>query len=414
MVKLHRLIGHLPMVLHPNPEARAGRRPGRRRDARRRQPARRPTCRSSSSPTASARAPSFFRHVNYDLLNRPNVRLRVDDGRNFLSLTRDRFDVATADLIQPIHAGAGNLYSREYFTLVRDALADGGLVLQWIGHRPETQYKLIMRTFLEVFPHTTLWLDGQLMVGSLAPLTLSPDLVQRKRARPETRLALDEVGLDSFETLTSWYLAGPDELRRFVGAGSAADRRSAAGRIPPVAACQRPARRSWRGCGATSAAHRAMTTRCRAPSTPCSSTPAVCSCIRTGRASPPRSSTAASDERAALAAAEPHAKREMDLGTLMARTDDRQRGWILLRLRAAPRRPRRRDAGGGRGPGRGARVPRRAQRVGARARRRRADAGGSARARRAARRGVERQRPAARDVRSRRPHAACRRHPRLA
>lgn len=33
---------------------------------------------------------------------------------------------------------------------------------------------------------------------------------------------------------------------------------------------------------------------------------------------------------AALTAAEPHAKREMDLATLMARTDDRQRGWIYF------------------------------------------------------------------------------------
>ena len=33
---------------------------------------------------------------------------------------------------------------------------------------------------------------------------------------------------------------------------------------------------------------------------------------------------------AALTAAEPHAKREMDLATLMARTDDRQRGWTYF------------------------------------------------------------------------------------
>jgi spermidine synthase len=103
--------------------------------------------------------------------------------------------------------------------LIRGALAEGGLVLQWIGHRPASQYKLIMRTFLDVFPHTTLWVGGQLMVGAMAPLRLSPALVDGKRARPETRLALDDIGLDSFATLTSWYVAGPDQLRRFVGDG---------------------------------------------------------------------------------------------------------------------------------------------------------------------------------------------------
>ena len=218
MVRLHRLIGHLPMVLHPNPRRAlvvglgGGATPGAvsQHDS--------DVLVVELSDTVRKGA-EFFKHVNYDLFARPNVRLRVDDGRNFLSFTDRRFDVVTADLIQPIHAGAGNLYSREYFALVRNAVADDGLVLQWIGHRPDTQYKLIMRTFLDVFPHTTLWADGQLMVGAKQPLRLARAPFEAKRARAETRAALDEIGLDSFETLTSWYVAGPDELRRFVGDG---------------------------------------------------------------------------------------------------------------------------------------------------------------------------------------------------
>jgi spermidine synthase len=218
MVRLHRLIGHLPMVLHPKPDRAlvvglgGGATPGAvsQHDSQ--------VLVVELSDTVRKGA-AFFKHVNYDLFARPNVTVRVDDGRNFLSLTDATFDVVTADLIQPIHAGAGNLYSREYFQLVADALADDGLVLQWIGHRPDSQYKLIMRTFLDVFPYTTLWADGQLMVGAKRPLHLARAAFDAKRSNPVTRAALDEIGLDSFETLTSWYVAGPDELRRFVGAG---------------------------------------------------------------------------------------------------------------------------------------------------------------------------------------------------
>jgi spermidine synthase len=165
------------------------------------------------------KAASFFAHVNYDVVNGPNVRIRVDDGRNFLTLSREKFDVITADIIQPIHAGAGNLYSREYFTLVRNALKDGGLVLQWIGHREPAQYALIMRTFLDVFPHATLWFDGNLMVGALQPLRINAATLADKRAVPMTASALDEVGLTTFDDLVGWYTAGPDEMRRFVGEG---------------------------------------------------------------------------------------------------------------------------------------------------------------------------------------------------
>jgi spermidine synthase len=220
MVRLHRIIGHLPMVLHPSPVdalvvglgggATAGA-VSQHKGAR---------VQIVELSDGVRQAAGFFAHVNYDVLNQPNVRLRVDDGRNFLMLTDDRFDVVTADIIQPIHAGAGSLYSREYFELVRRVLRDGGLVMQWIGHRPATQFKLLMRTFLDVFPEATLWVDGTLMVGSVAPLRIRSDDFDRKIQDSRTGEALHAVGLDTFETLKSWYTAGPAEMRRFVGEGA--------------------------------------------------------------------------------------------------------------------------------------------------------------------------------------------------
>ena len=76
-----------------------------------------------------------------------------------------------------------------------------------------------MRTFLDVFPNASLWLDGNLMVGSLQPIRLNPQTIETQRADPVTAAALDEIGLRSFEDLRSWYTAGPDDMRRFVGPG---------------------------------------------------------------------------------------------------------------------------------------------------------------------------------------------------
>ncbi len=219
MVLLHRVIGHLPMVLHPSPTdvLVVGLGGGATSGAvSQHQGAQVQVVELSDSVRRAAR---FFAHVNYDVLNQPNVRVRVDDGRNFLLLSGETFDVITADIIQPIHAGAGNLYSREYFRLVRDALKASGLALQWIGHRPPTQYRLIMRTFLDVFPHATLWFDGNLIVGSVTPLRIGAETLAAKRRHGRTSAALDEIGLVSFETLRSWYTAGPGDMRRFVGPG---------------------------------------------------------------------------------------------------------------------------------------------------------------------------------------------------
>jgi spermidine synthase len=218
MVRVHAEIGHLPMLLNPRPHRALviGLGGGVTAGAVSVHPTQVDVVELAGSVVAAA---PFFAHVNGNVLERPNVRMRVDDGRNYLALTDERYDVLTADIIQPIHAGAGNLYSREYFTLARRVLRDDGVMMQWVGHRDDEHYKLIVRTFIEVFPDATLWSGGTLMVGGRGPLRISRQAVERQLAHPETRLALARVGLDSYEGLLARYTAGADEMRAFVGAG---------------------------------------------------------------------------------------------------------------------------------------------------------------------------------------------------
>jgi spermidine synthase len=214
MVFVHQRIGALPALLHPDPTdalvvglgggATAGalaQYPGIAVDV----------VELSSAVVAGA---AFFDHINFGLLKRPTVALRVDDGRNFLLTTRKQYDVVTADIILPRHAGAGALYSRDYFQLVRGALKPGGLVLQWNGGDAQT-YRLIARTFLSVFPNTTLWADGTLMVGSVEPFTFSRAAFERRRADPRLRMPFDW----DYDTLVGQYLGGPPEVAQWIGDG---------------------------------------------------------------------------------------------------------------------------------------------------------------------------------------------------
>lgn len=219
MVRVHGEIGHLPMLLHPNPRRALVIGLGGGVTAGAVAAHRSAIIEIVELARSVVAAAPFFSHVNGDVLRQPNVRLQVDDGRNHLRLTEKRYDVVTADIIQPIHAGAGNLYSVEYFALARRVLRDEGLMLQWIGHRDDTHYKLIMRTFLRVFPHATLWADGTLMVGSLRPLRISREAYERQIGDADVRFAVSRVRLDTLETLLSRYTAGPDEMRRFAGDG---------------------------------------------------------------------------------------------------------------------------------------------------------------------------------------------------
>jgi spermidine synthase len=211
---VHHRIGALPVMLHPNPTTALVVGMG-----------------GGATPGAVARfdvevdvvelsgavveGSNFFTNINFDLLKRPNVHLRVDDGRNFLMMTRKKYDVITADIILPRHAGAGALYSQEYYQMVRRALAPGGLVMQWNGGETETEYKMLMRTFLSVFPHTTLWGDGSLMLGSLEPFELSAAALAARRQRPGFTDLFDW----DIDTMRRLYVAGPDAVRAYAGDG---------------------------------------------------------------------------------------------------------------------------------------------------------------------------------------------------
>jgi spermidine synthase len=138
----------------------------------------------------------------------------VDDGRNYLLTTAKKYDVITADLILPIFSGAGNLYSVEYFRLVRNALKDDGLAVQWVWGT-EAEYKSIMRSFLMAFPDATLWGGGQLMIGTKGPLRLRRSDFDWKLTMAGRSAGLKELGFDTFEKLTGSFFAGPAEMRAF-------------------------------------------------------------------------------------------------------------------------------------------------------------------------------------------------------
>lgn len=208
---VHHRIGALPVMLHPAPTTAlvvglgGGATPG----AVARYNVDVDVVELSAAVVAGS---DFFKDINFDLLTRPNAHLHVDDGRNFMMMGRKKYDVITADIILPRHAGAGALYSKEYYELVRKSLADGGLVMQWNGGDSMTEYKLLMRTFASVFPYVSLWGDGSLMLGSMKPFTLSQSAYEARRSR-------FELFNWDLPTLKRIYVAGEDDVRAFIGDG---------------------------------------------------------------------------------------------------------------------------------------------------------------------------------------------------
>jgi spermidine synthase len=100
----------------------------------------------------------FFTPFNNDCLNDPRTRLVVQDGRNHLALTHQKYDVIISEPSNPWMSGLANLYSLDFFKLVRSRLNENGIFAQWIQSYEIDwdTFVLMGRTFKEVFPEGVL------------------------------------------------------------------------------------------------------------------------------------------------------------------------------------------------------------------------------------------------------------------
>ena len=93
-------------------------------------------------------------------LSDPRVRVHVEDGRFFLQTTTTQYDLITGEPPPPRTPGTVNIYTRDYFQLVHDRLAQGGMATYWVPvarPNPGTDVNTIIRAFCDVFSDCSLW-----------------------------------------------------------------------------------------------------------------------------------------------------------------------------------------------------------------------------------------------------------------
>ena len=101
----------------------------------------------------AVKACEIFGPWNNDCLNDSRTQIIVQDGRNHLALTRNRYDVIISEPSNPWMAGLANLYTLEFFQTVKEHLKSPGIFVQWV-HSYEMDwptFALIGRTFSNVF-----------------------------------------------------------------------------------------------------------------------------------------------------------------------------------------------------------------------------------------------------------------------
>ena len=157
---------------------------------------------------------------------RPRLHIHAADARRFIRSSNALYDVIVADLFHPARDGAGALYTREHFQAIRRRLAPGGLFCQWLPlHQlDESMLKVIVRTFLDVFPDADAWLlrfnvDTPVigLIGRLEPREYAAHWFESRAHDSDLMTQLKSLNLADEFQLFGCRLAGPEALRRFAG-----------------------------------------------------------------------------------------------------------------------------------------------------------------------------------------------------
>ena len=193
--QVHTLLGALPVMIHPNPQhvaviglgsagtvnGIAGRAETRQID-----------CFEIASN--QARVLSDYATLAGDtairaVLTDPRLHLLFRDGRYAIRNRNVFYDVIEADALRPNSAYSGNIYSREYFQLIRSRLKPGGLAVTWC---PTAR---VLNTFRTVFPHVA-YCNQLVLIGSNQPIVLNWEQINQRAASAFSQRHYGRSGID--------------------------------------------------------------------------------------------------------------------------------------------------------------------------------------------------------------------------
>lgn len=138
------------------------------------------------------------------LINDKRIHLIPEDGRIGIAKRKEGYDLIEADAIRSNGAFAGNLYSREFFTLCKKRLRPGGIMCTW------APTKRTALTFRSVFP-TVIELDGgQILIGCKEKRDINQSQWQQRLQIPEvTTYITPEILRECSDALKSAQLLPP-------------------------------------------------------------------------------------------------------------------------------------------------------------------------------------------------------------
>ena len=174
-------------------------------------------------PSVVDAATKHFYDINQGVVNDSKVHIKIGDGRNYVATTQEKYDVILTESVHPIYSGNGSLYGKEYFERCRYILRPNGIMSVWIPiwALPDYYFKMIIKTFQNVFPNSTVWyvpnsVNRQvLLIGSKDKYAIDINSLKTKMFATTVGKDLEDIKMNNPFLLLSSFMAGPKSLRDY-------------------------------------------------------------------------------------------------------------------------------------------------------------------------------------------------------
>jgi len=150
----------------------------------------------------------LFADANRHFLRDPRVHVFIDDAITFVKINPNRYSCIISEPSNPWIAGIGNLFTTEFFELMKQHLAPGGILAQWF-HTYELNdevFQLVLRTLSRSFPHVMIWMPTDLdvvMTASMDPIVPKFEHIKQCLERDAVRDDLSRIKISNAAALLS-------------------------------------------------------------------------------------------------------------------------------------------------------------------------------------------------------------------
>jgi len=176
------------------------------------------------APEVTEVAMKFFKHINLGEQLFQKVNMIYMDGKNYINLTDRKYDIILNDSNVHSTSGSAPLFTREHFQSALRHLNPGGLFMTKLhlqGH-PKSNFDCILGTFLDVFPHVTVWFPTTkpfiffYLVGSADEQFFSPKRIDDELAKEDVRKSVEYLNIEKSADVLICYIGDKEDIRRYL------------------------------------------------------------------------------------------------------------------------------------------------------------------------------------------------------